>query len=120
MLREALKDMGREDMIGAGKNALIPKEEPEAHRHARLQNKLGQSTRGRPGGKGAAGQGAAGRSTTSNGKPAGKTFGKPGSKPGVKSSGKKPGKKLQKSIAEKAGVKQEGAKKSGKPKFKKR
>jgi len=104
--------MGREDMIGAGKNALIPKEEPEAHRHARLQNKLGQSTRGRPGGKGAAGQGAAGRSTTSNGKP--------GSKPGVKSSGKKPGKKLQKSIAEKAGVKQEGAKKSGKPKFKKR
>ena len=109
MLREALKDMGREDMIGAGKNALIPKEEPEAHRHARLQNKLGQSTRGRPGGKGAAGQSAAG-----------KTFGKPGSKPGVKSSGKKPGKKLQKSIAEKAGVKQEGAKKSGKPKFKKR
>ena len=120
MLREALKDMGREDMIGAGKNALIPKEEPAEHKHARLQNKLGQSVRGRPGGKGGSVNAASGRSATGNGKPAGKTFGKPGSKPGVKASGKKPGKKLQKSIAEKAGVKQEGAKKSGKPKFKKR
>jgi len=141
MLREALKEMGREDMIGSGKNALIPKEEPAEHRHARLQNKLGQSVRGRPGGKGGSGasakpgsrsgaQAKSGQAKSGQGqsegnrpasnRPAGKPFGKPGSKPGVKSSGKKPGKKLQKSIAEKAGVKQEGAKKSGKPKFKKR
>lgn len=99
MLREALTEMGREDMIGSGKGALIPKEEPEEHRYARLKQK-GLSDRGRPGGKG-----ALNRAT-----------GKPGAKP----SGKKPGKKLQKSVAEKAGVKQEGAKKSGKPTFKKR
>ena len=99
MLREALTEMGREDMIGSGKGALIPKEEPEEHRYARLKQK-GLSDRGRPGGKG-----ALNRAT-----------GKPGAKP----SGKKPGKKLQKSVAEKAGVKQEGAKKSSKPTFKKR
>ena len=132
MLREALKDMGREDMIGAGKNALIPHPEPEDHRQARLQNKLGQSVRGRPGGKG--GNGAINRTTTKPGaksagagaktgakptRPAGKAFGKPGAKPAGKLGGKKPIKK-QMSIAEKAGVKQEGAKKSGKPAFKKR
>ncbi|HCM06038.1 MAG TPA: YgiQ family radical SAM protein [Oceanospirillales bacterium] len=128
MLREALKDMGREDMIGSGKGALIPKEEPEAHRYARMKQK-GLSDRGRPGAK--SGIKKAGSKTTGaeaksgQGKPAstrpsGKSFGKPGSKPANKLSGKKPGKKLQKSVAEKAGVKQEGAKKSGKPSFKKR
>jgi len=29
MLREALKDMGRDDLIGSGKQALIPEEEPQ-------------------------------------------------------------------------------------------
>lgn len=133
MLREALKSMGREDMIGAGKNALIPNEEPEEHRFKRLQNKAGLSTRGRPGGKGEtakpgsragtqakSGQGQSEGNRPAGSRPAGKPFGKPGSKPTNKPGGKKPGKKLQKSIAEKAGVKQEGAKKSGKPKFKKR
>jgi hypothetical protein len=132
MLREALTEMGREDMIGSGKGALIPKEEPEEHRYARLKQK-GLSDRGRPGGKGAldratgkpgAKSGASasgaearsGQGKPSNTRPPVKAFGKPGSKP----SGKKPGKKLQKSIAEKAGVKQEGAKKTGKPSFKKR
>lgn len=103
MLREALKDMGREDMIGSGKGALIPREEPAEHRHARLQNKAGQSTRGRPGSKGAG---------KASAKPFGKVAGKPAGKPSGKSSGKKPGKKLQKSVAEKAGVKQAGAKKT--------
>jgi len=134
MLREALKDMGREDMIGSGKNALIPKEEPAEHRYARQQrNKAGESTRGRPGGKGGfakpgsksgtqakSGQSKPGQGQSEGNRPSGKSFGKPGSRPGSKPGGKKPGKKLQKSVAEKAGVKQEGAKKSGKPKFKKR
>jgi hypothetical protein len=137
MLRDALKEMGREDMIGAGKNALIPHAEPEEHRFKRLQNKLGQSTRGRPGGKGEnakpgsrtgagtgsqakSGQGQSEGNRPTGTRPSGKPFGKPGSKPGIKPSGKKPGKKLQKSIAEKAGVKQEGAKRAGKPTFKKR
>jgi uncharacterized radical SAM protein YgiQ len=127
MLREALKDMGREDMIGSGKGALIPQEEPEAHRYARLKQK-GLAPNARPGSKpGLKRPGAKGTGTVSaeaklgQGKPAatrppGKALGKPGSK----SAGKKPGKKLQKSVAEKAGVKQEGAKKSGKPSFKKR
>ncbi len=128
MLREALKKMGREDMIGAGKGALIPNEEPEEHRNARLKQK-GLSTRGRPGAKGAIsrtttkpGAKSAGAGTKTGAKPtrpAGKAFGKPGAKPAGKLGGKKPVKK-QMSIAEKAGVKQEGAKKSGKSAFKKR
>ncbi len=109
MLREALKEMGREDMIGPGKGSLIPNEEPADHRHKRLQNK-GLSPRGRPGGKGIVAK-------SGSGKPA---FAKPSNKPAAKKPGKKPGKKLQKSIAEKAGIKQEGAKKSAKPTFKKR
>lgn len=124
MLREALKGMGREDMIGSGKNALVPKEEPAEYRYARQQqNKAGQSTRGRPGGKGGPpkpGQGKSGLNKSAQGKPGAKAGFKAGGKP----SGKKPGKKLQKSVAEKAGVKQDGAKlsnkKSGKPTFKKR
>ena len=100
MLREALKSMGREDMIGSGKQALIPNEEPADYRNARLGqkglhqkglNQKGLSARGRPGAKSA-----------------------------IKPSTKKPGKKLQKSIAEKAGVTQGAAKKSAKPSFKKR
>lgn len=106
VLREALKEMGREDMIGTGKAALIPKEEPAEHRYARQQkNKLGQSSRGRPGGKGA-------DAKKTGGKPAGKVFGKSSSKPGSKPTGKKPGKKPQKSIAEKAGVQQGKGKRS--------
>lgn len=106
MLREALKEMGREDMIGAGKNALIPQEEPEEFRYARLKQK-GVAPRGRPGAK---------KAIAKAGKPGAKAA---GAKFAGKPSGKKPIKK-QKSIAEKAGVTQAGAKKSGKPSFKKR
>jgi uncharacterized radical SAM protein YgiQ len=131
MLREALKEMGREDMIGAGKGALIPQEEPEEHRYARLKQK-GAVPRGRPGAKNAiakAGKPGAksatgaeaksGQGKPAAGRPAGNSFAKPAAKKFSKPAGKKPIKK-QKSIAEKAGVQQEGAKKSGKPTFKKR
>lgn len=107
MLREALKDMGREDMIGAGKGALIPKEEPVEHRNARLRQR-----------------GLAPQSRSASPKAAAVKTGKPGakfgSKPNGKLSGKKPAKKLQKSIAEKAGVQQEGAKTHTRTAFKKR
>lgn len=116
MLRDALKGMGREDMIGSGKNALIPKEEPAEYRYARQQqNKTGQSNRGRPGGKGVSGKGAKGLVEKNK-----QTGVKSGAKFNAKPSTKKAAKKLQKSVAEKAGVKQGGAKKSGKPTFKKR
>ena len=112
MLREALKNMGREDMIGSGKQALIPNEEPADYRNARLGqkalNQKGLSARGRPGAKKAI------KSSVT------KSVTKPSTKPSNKSSTKKPGKKLQKSIAEKAGVTQGAAKKPAKSSFKKR
>lgn len=124
MLREALKNMGREDMIGSGKNALIPKEEPAEYRYARQQqNKKGQSPRGRPGGKGIKADFGHSDSKSSSGKnhSEGKSFGKTTAKPNTKKRvSSKPGKKLQKSVAEKAGVKQDSGRKVSKPSFKKR
>lgn len=123
MLREALKDMGRGDLIGSGKQALIPEEEPQEYRNARMRanSKAGQSHRGRPAGNG--GSASAGKNTKSGSKNAsanktGATKHSP-SKPGSKFAAKpkKAGKKQQ-SVAQKAGIKAQGTNSKPKPKSK--
>jgi len=132
MLREALKDMGRADLIGSGKQALIPEEEPQEYRQARMRanNKAGQSQRGRPGGSGATSNAKSGVKSAGANK-SGKSFGSAGktqsngknstaAKPGNKTAAgkfaakkKKPVKKQQ-SVAAKAGVQSSGKSKNRK------
>jgi hypothetical protein len=54
MLREALRRMGREDLIGGGKHQLVPSWQPAG---TGLGDERGGRGRGGPGARGAVGQG---------------------------------------------------------------
>lgn len=115
MLRDALKEMGRSDLIGSGKQALIPEEEPQEYRQARMRanNKSGQSQRGRPGGSGAKSNAKAGaKSAGSKASNAAKSGNKAAA--GKFAAKKKKPVKKQQSVAAKAGVQSAGKNKSRK------